>query len=163
MGKYNILQKTDEALVAFIISEGAGTINDVFPAKLTKHLTLPVTYAESKSAKPTTNPNRGVYEVEACVYVRTQGSMEDGENEADIPAAQSADRVGATWDAFHPVSDQAGDILANAINQAASASITDFSVQSCEPMEMRAGFEAKGDAWVDILDLRLVVVAASNV
>ncbi len=162
MARYNLLQKCDRALVAFIISEGAGTAKDVFPGKASQDKTLPVTICESRTAKPITNPPRGIYEVEACIYVRTQGSLEDEDNQADTPATIAADRVGLTFDAFHPVSDQSGEILADTIN-AASAAVQDFTIQSAEVTEMRAGFLAKGDAWCDILDLRLIVVAASGV
>ncbi len=162
MGVYNILQKTDQALVAFIVQSGAGTITDVLPGKASLKMTLPVTVCESRTAKPALdNPVKGIYEVESCIYVRTQGSGEPTDNEAGTPAQDSGDRVAATFDAFHPASDQAGDVLADLINAAAGAQ--DFTVQSAVVTEMRAGFESKGDAWTDILDLRLIVVAATGV
>lgn len=154
---FNILQKTDNALVAYVISAGAGTADDVFPAKRSLTKTLPCTICESKSAKPVGNNMSGLYEVDCSVYVRTQGSLEDEDNLAGTPADDSADRVAKTCDIFNTNLDQAGDMLADLINAAASGLVTDFKVQDAQINEIRAGFEAKGDAWVDIIDLKLVV------
>jgi hypothetical protein len=60
-------------------------------------------------------------------------------------------------DALNVNDDQDGIALANAINRAAD-SVKSFKVQKAEINEIRAGFEAKGDAWVDIIDGKMICV-----
>ncbi len=154
----NLLQKCDQALTAYLISAGAGTALDVFPMKLSAHKTLPVTLCESKSAHPAVNFT-GVFNIDCSIYVRTTGSMEPEENDSGLPATNAADRVALTVDALNiNTNPGSGEQLAAAIN-AAAGSVANFKVQDAEIVEMRSGFEAKGDAWCDIIDLKVICSA----
>ena len=164
---YHILSKCDRALVAYIVSQGAGTPLDTFPMKRSEDKTLPITQVWSRHAKPEGNHYSGTYLVQAIVIVRTLGIAEqDTDNAIEAPASASDQRVGATFDAFHVFGDdaQAGDQLADAVTAAARASavsprdgdLKDFTIQSVKVEEMDAGFEAKGDGWSDVIHLEIL-------
>ncbi len=153
----NLLQKCDQALAAYLISAGAGTALDVFPMKFSANKTLPCTLCESKTAHPAVNFT-GVFNIDCSIYVRTTGSMEPEENDSGLPATNAADRVALTVDALNINTTSSGEQLAAAIN-AAAGSVANFKVQDAEIVEMRAGFEAKGDAWCDIIDLKVICSA----
>lgn len=164
-----LLSKCDRALVAYVISQGAGTADDVFPAKASLSKPLPCTICESRKATPVGNPYSGNYEIEASVCVRTEGSGEEDENTADTPASIADTRVGLTFDAFQANVGASGEQVSSgeqvgqAITSAAHgysgnriSDMADFSCDNCEVVAMRAGFEAKGDGWSDIIDLVLI-------
>lgn len=152
---FNILHKCDKALVAYLVSLGAGTIDDVVTAKRSQVKFLPVTTCESHNADPLANNLSGEYEVDASISVRTSGLGDAADNAADVPATQAGDRVAKTFDAFNIVQDQSGEALATAIN-AAATSVSDFKMLDVQVRKIRAGFEAKGDAWCDIIDLKII-------
>jgi hypothetical protein len=89
----NILQKSDKAIVAYLVSAGAGTAQDVFPSKYSEDKDLPVTIVECKSAKMVINPGSGIWEVDFTVYVRTAGLGDEPDNALGVPADNAADRV----------------------------------------------------------------------
>lgn len=149
-------------MVAYIISEGAGTAADTVPAKKSETKGLPVTICQSRNATPEASPYSGIYNIKARVIVRTQGSGEDIENQSDTPAQESGDRVANVFDLFHLDGDQAGETLAIAISDAAQdAGIEDFSVINAKVTEIDAGFEGIGEAWSDMLFLELVCTTAN--
>jgi hypothetical protein len=158
MGYGNILQKCDQAIAAYLISVGAGTGSDVYPAKRSEDKELPCTIVESRSAVLTGNRESGVWEVECWVYVRTSGSGEDVENTGELPAIAAADRVSLTMDAFSVNTDQSGEMLATAIN-AASGAVQNFKCQDVTIEKIKAGFEATGMGWTDIIELQVICSA----
>jgi len=158
-GSHNILSKTDRALVAYIISMAAGTAETVYPAKRAGDKSFPDTICFSSRARMET-PHSGVYIVSAMVQVRTDPSIDVDETEEDKKEA-SEERVALTFDAFMAGVDSSSATLAEAITAAARATgdtdLQDFTVQSCTVEKTEAGFSEKGNAWLDTLDLELVV------
>lgn len=154
-GLFNLLSKCDDALVAYIIAGGAGTATDVLPSKRSLPKTLPCTICAARRAKPlsTYSPT---YEVEASIQVRSLGIDETASvNAADGPKQASSDRVASTFDLFHTNrSRSSGQALGDAITQAGG--VSNLVIDDCCVTEVERGFEAKGDAWVDILYLKLV-------
>lgn len=158
MGKFNVLSKTDQALVAYIISEGAGEAENVFVAKRAYDSPkCPFTVAFSDSARADQYP---VYTVKAQINVFTRASAPRGEDK-DRLKEDSDDRAGNTFDIFHLEEDRAGaggHALADAITEAArSAGVTDFTVQNVMVGDMEQGFDKKECVWIDTLNLELVV------
>src|SRR6266576_4675566 len=149
MAKHNLLDKCDRALVAYLISENAGTVDDVFPGKDSSLKTLPCTICDSLIARPVASPFSGVWEVHIAIIVRTLGIFEQpADNENDVPAERSGDRIGITYDALHKGLLDSGDTLALAITDAAhGAGVLDFTVDNVMPDEIIRGFEGKGDGW----------------
>jgi hypothetical protein len=164
---HNILSKTDRALVAYLVSEDAGTIDDVYPAKRSADKAVPCTvcYSERAVQDP---PYSGVYEVTAAILIKTVPAV-DVDEDPDAPKAASEERVGKTFDLFFAGLDTASDKLADAITAAARASsaigdedLADFTCQAVTVDGPEAGFDSKGNVWVDTLNLKLVV-CPSNV
>jgi hypothetical protein len=154
---FNVLSKCDQALAAWIISNGAGTVADVLPAKKSVDKILPVTICKSHTARPLEeSPYSGNRLVQAAIMVRSIGIYEeDADNEADAPRLDSDARVSATFDCFNLGEGQSGSDLGAAIT--AACGVADFTVQSVRVVSESAGFEGKGDAWCDILELELLV------
>lgn len=168
MPSHNILSKTDRALVAYLISVEAGTAADVYPAKRSEDKALPDTLCFSSRAR-LVRPHSGIYTVTAMVQVRTDPSIDVDQTAAEKKET-SEERVGNTFDAFWAgVVSSSSEALAEAITAAARAStaegdadLADFTVQACEVENMEAGFDPKGNAWTDTIELELVV-CPSNV
>jgi hypothetical protein len=162
MPAHNILSKTDRALVAYLIAAGAGTADDIYPAKRAADKLLPDTICYSSRARMLV-PHSGVYVVSAMVQVRTDPNV-DVDVTAEEKTSASEERVGATFDAFFAGVTSSSSALAAAITDAARAAgdsdLQDFTVQSCEVLTQEAGFNEKGNAWTDTLDLELVVCPA---
>lgn len=158
MADHNILSKCDQALVAFIISKEAGTDQTIFPAKRSLDKDLPCVICKSYSAAPPAEmPYSGNREVEAQVIVRTPGiAEEDADNTADAPRIAADALVAAVWDCFNIGEGQSGGDLGEAITAAAQGVGVTITVFNAEVIEELAGFEATGDAWTDILHLRLL-------
>src|SRR6266576_2788284 len=161
MSAHNLLSKVDRALVAYLISQNAGTADDVFPAKDSgdKHLNCTICWSERGVEDP---PYSGTYVVTAQVQIRTLAAI-DVNQDPEEPKALSEDRVAQTFDAFHVGIDSAGDKLADAITEAAhAAGITDFTVQNVSPGPITQGFDdqharaMKGSAWVDAIELEIL-------
>lgn len=158
---FNICQSADQALVAYIVANGAGTTDDVFPAKRSDTKTLPCTIVWSHSFEPLPEgPYAGVWKVEAFIEVRTSGVPEESET-TDGPQQKAADRTAATFGLFQYGDGQSGEDLGEAITQASS--VPDFTVISCRIVGGSQGFnpravQQKGQAWVDSIHLELVCV-----
>jgi len=163
---HNILSKTDRALVAYLVSEGAGTVDDVYPAKRSADKDVPCTVCYSERAS-LTHPYAAVYEVTVAIMIKTVPAV-DVDEDPDAPKAASEERVGATFDLFFAGLDSASDKLADAITAAARASaalgdedLEDFTCQGVTVKGPEAGFDAKGNVWVDTLNLELLVCPAN--
>jgi len=152
---HNILSQCDQCLAAYLISVGAGNNDDVYPAKRAEDKTFPDTICWSSKARLIT-PNSAVYVVSAIVQVRTDPCVDVNQSVDDTVSA-SKDRVAATFDAFWAGVGPSSAGLAAAITDAGrGAGLSDFTVQSCIVLGMESGFDAKGNAWTDTIDLELV-------
>ncbi len=163
IGSHNILSKIDRALAAYVISVGAGTSADVYPSKRAEDKIMPDTICYAKQARMLT-PNSGVYVVTAFVSVRSNPAADAGEAAADKKEA-SEERVSATFDAFMAGVTSSSGALAVAITAAARATgdadLQEFTVQACTVESQQAGFDERGNAWTDQIELELVVNPAS--
>jgi hypothetical protein len=162
MGSYNILSKCDRALVAYLISEDAGSAADVYPAKRSEDKAFPNTVVFASKARLST-PHSGVWVVDVMVQVRTDPNV-DVDQTADEKKVSSEERVSATFDALYSQTDSSSAALADAITAAARATadsdLEEFTVQAVTVEQLEAGFDPKTNAWTDTMDLELVVCAA---
>lgn len=155
MAAHNLLSKCDRALAAYIISQGAGTADDTYPAKRSEDKALPDTLCHCDSAAELAAYS-GTYSVSASVNVRTQAAITSPSEDPDQPREDAEERVSATFDLFHLNTDSAGDKLAEAITLAASAAgVSDLTILNVSVKNISAGFEEKGSAWIDTLNLEL--------
>lgn len=164
MAYHNLLSKCDRALVAFIVSEGAGTNADTFPAKRSLGRDLPHTICWSESAVETARLS-GTYTVKVSILVRSLATPGEGESDSK-PRVDADARTAAVFDAFHTRLDTAGDKLGSAITVAARAvalsdpatfgDLAEFTVLDVMIKGIEASFEEGTDSWVDTLNLELV-------
>ena len=148
-----ILSQCDDALAAYLVSVGAGTAEDVHPAKRSEDKAVPNTICHSRQWRMMT-PNSGVYIVQAQILVTTSPSLDDADQLPEEREQTSKDRVSATWDAFFSGVDSDSSALAAAIT--AASGLADFTIQSCEVVGGDAGYGEKGNTWRDGLDLEIV-------
>ena len=165
---HNLLSKTDRALVAYIVDQEAGTMEDVIPAKRSGDRPSPATVCFSSMGREAA-PYSGTYLVTASIIVRSPAASElnDGDNAARLA---SEARVAQTFDAFHRSIDSAGDKLADDITAAARAlaiadkanhgDLADFTVIDVSIKSIDAGFEEGTNIWLDTLELELVCCPA---
>jgi hypothetical protein len=157
MGYHNLLSKCDRALVAYLVSAGAGTAADVFRAKRSEDLpNPPFTVCFSESAMET-HPYSGIYSVKASIDVHTNAAP-DVDADTEQMALDCDDRVAATFDAMHDQYSQAGDRLADLITAAAlAAGITDFFVQDVKiaPPGVEQGIVDKTGEWLNTIHLEI--------
>ena len=166
---HNLLSKNDRALMAYVISVGAGTAADVFPAKRSGDKTAPCTICWTKKADPYNYS--GTYTAQASVIVRTLAPVDDGQA-AEAPRLDSEQRVAKTFDAFHMDLDQAGDKLGEDVTNAARAlaasdpvnhgDLEDYTALNVTVKSVEAGFEENTEAWNDMINLE-IVCCPSNV
>jgi hypothetical protein len=163
VGRFNILSKVDRALAAYIISEGAGTEDDVFSAKRAADAPdPPYTVAFSESGKETVRYS-GTYSVKSQIDIFTNCAPDKGEDTEEMKL-DSDERVSATFDAFHlEDNDQSGSALADAITNAGrglGGDMSDFTVTDVILVEMEQGSAPKEGMWLDSLSLEIVCTAA---
>jgi len=158
VASHNILSKVDRALAAYLISEGAGSADDVYPAKRSLDKALPNTVCHAMKWR-FLSPNSGIYVVTAQVMVKTLAALDADEEQAAVKDP-SEERVSATFDAFFSGVDSASDTLAESITAAArnsgDADLQDFTIQSCEVTGGDGGVDRNGPAWMDAIDLEIV-------
>lgn len=148
MGSHRILELTDAALVAYLISEGAGTADDVFPSKSVGDKSLPCTICEAGSwGSPDGMEYTGNSEVSAVVTVKTAGFISDSATTID----DSGSRVSATFDSFYNPDPQA---LGAAITAAAEAAGLTMTCIACRVTGGDRSFE--GGAWMNSINLDLL-------
>src|SRR6266446_4589793 len=117
---HSILDKSDRALVAYLIALGAGAESDTFPAKRSANKALPCTICWSRSARPLPEaPHSGTQQVEAFIQVRSSGIQDDPA--APAAALLARNRLAAVADAFSASELQSGEPLGEAITCAAHA------------------------------------------
>jgi hypothetical protein len=168
---HNLLSKCDRAIAAYIISLGAGTAADVLPAKLSRTKSLPCTIVWSENGTELV-PYSGDYQVKTTVMVKCKAAVDVG-READSARVASEDRVAKTFDAFHTNISTSGNPnnsgvnLADAITTAGRllaaedsvnhGDMVDFTVLDVLIKGPEASFEEDGAAWVDSMNLELIV------
>lgn len=153
-----ICSKLDRALVLYLISRGAGTLADTFPAKRSLNAPLPATVAWTNRATPI--PNTGSYTCRATVQVKTSANDH-------TPAASDA-RTAAVFDAFYTVEDGSeldSKKIAAQITAAARAAalaapadladLADFTALDVRLGDQEADFDADSDLWLDTLSLEI--------
>ena len=150
---HNLLYKCDAALVAYLVSVGAGTVDDVFPAKRSLGRALPSTVCHSESGVEDV-AYTGRYSVTASVNVRCPMPVDVGDTSAEA-VEYSNDRVAATFDALKMSTGQEGRTLANLITAAATAAgVEDFTALNVIDRGIEQGPDQ--DAWVDTIRLEIL-------
>lgn len=166
MAFHDILSKCDRALVAYLISKGAGTVADTFPGKRSLTKQLPCTICFSDSATPPEGLcYTGTFTVQAVIMVKSAAPIEDGQAEDDPSIAASA-RIKPIYDAFFFTETSAGDTLGEDITTAARATgdadLQNLTILNCEVKHITAGTNprspliAQGNAWIDALHIELL-------
>ncbi len=160
----NILSLCDQALVAWIISKGAGTADDTWIAKRSEVKSLPETICYCHTFEACREaPYAGNFEVEAFIEVRTDAVIKEFQLEDD-PRREAIDRVKATFDCFlTPIGDFEGVGLGEQITR--EAGIQNFTIINCRIVGGNQGFNPKtvrdrGNAWLDVIHLELTVCPA---
>lgn len=153
-----IRSKLDRALVLYIISRGAGTASDTFPAKRAADVPLPCAVCWTDRASPI--QNTGSYTCRAQILVKSSGND-------DTPAASDA-RTGAIFDTFFTIEDDTGwdskkvaaqitaAARAGAIADPANyADLADFTCLDVRHGDEEGSFEVESDVWVETLNLEI--------
>ncbi len=159
MGANNLLSKLDDAIVAYLVAEGAGYPDDsgaatVYPAKISSNKSVPCTIVHSSRAEPELQYS-GRYVVTTMVMIKYAGPEEYNQTEGAAKEASDL-RVSTTFDLLIPGGNthQDSDQIANAINAAAAAAgltVTVFGIM-VDSIEL----DFAEDVWVDTLTLRIV-------
>jgi hypothetical protein len=164
MAYHNILSKTDRALVAFLISEAAGTADNIVPSKRSLSKELPVVICFTESAKLEAEYPAN-YRVSTSVIVKTPVlDDDDASGVADSEALQAA-----VFDCFKKyITDDSDDsALAEQISIAARAAavsdptnngdLADFTCQRVMDKGQSLMCDEEGTYWSDTLNLELIV------
>lgn len=152
----NVLAKTDRALVNYLISQGVGTAENIYPFKRSLDKALPCIICHSTRAINII-PFDGTVEVEAAIYIRTLATLDVAETDEEKVSA-SDDLVENAMDALNRFGDgaQGGGDLADEITAAGGSGFVCDDV-SVESVECNVDFARQSEAWTDIVNLRLVV------
>lgn len=144
MGSHRILDLTDSALAAYLVSLGAGTTDDVLTGKAVGDKTLPNTICDSSSwGSPDGMEFTGNASVSATITVNTAAFNADG----DDMAAAAATRIAATFDAFYEPDPAT-------LGAAITAATSGMTVISCR---VTGGDRTFADgAWHDSINLELL-------
>jgi len=155
------LSAVDRVLAAYIIAGGAGTEDDVLPAKGSEPKEPPITICYCHSAKPLPEaPHSGILLVQAYIENRSSAIIQPAAA-SDQPRDDAEARVGATQELFRFTDDNSGEGLGTAITNARGAET--LTIQSAKIEEITAGFNPfhpnrnLGNIWVDCIHLELVV------
>src|SRR5690349_20197885 len=98
-----ILSKSDRALVAFIIAQGAGTEDNTFPTRRALEKQLPVIICFCESAVPDPG-NPGTSIVKANIIVKTSAVLEPTEANPDKPRVDGESIAAPVFDCFYSFS-----------------------------------------------------------
>lgn len=164
VGSHNILSKCDRALVSFLLTEAGQLIADTLPAKLSLDKPIPCTVCFSERATLLDGCEyAAVYEVMASVLVKTMPAVDAGESAEGVKNT-SEERVSAVFDAFFlnvvndaSAGDHLGFLITSAARELGDDDMQEFTVQNAEVLGVEAGFDAKGTAWIDTINLKLIV------
>ena len=158
----NPLSATDRAIVAYLISEGVGTSDNVYRFKRSEDKALPCVIVWTKSGSPI-SASDGTYEVEVSILIRSNSALDVGETESTQIDADD-EIVANTYDALHKFGNgsQSGQEMAEAISTAFTASgAEEFTCQNFEITRLDQALEARGGTWEDEISLRLVVSSSA--
>lgn len=159
---HDIRSKCDNALVAYLISAGAGDEDTIYPAKraLDKE-TPPYTVIVSTNAKETV-PYSGNWMVDVSIETHTNAAPDANESEADL-AEDSIDLAGAIRDALMSfgTGEQSGCSLADEISSAAQAAGGLFTALNVRIVEMDGGRTNKQGEWLDTITIQVECVGAN--
>lgn len=165
---HNLLSKNDRAIAAYLVSIGAGTTADVFPAKRSQSRQTPCTIIYSESADEVA-PYSATYTIKTSVMIRTYSGQDYDEADADKRKACDQ-RVATTFDGFNMDTDTAADKLAADITTAAradalansdNADLADYTMQNLRVVSIEQGQESDVDAWVDTINLECIACPAN--
>jgi hypothetical protein len=170
-----ISSKLDRALAAYLISIGAGTAEDTYPAKRAFDKIAPCTICWTERAK--LNLNTGIYACDVSIICKySTATAPDGDPEQ---TRQNSDvRTGTVFDAFFTILDAAptddeslvwdSKKIAKQITAAARAlaaahpdqfgDLADFTVLDVRHGEQEGAFEEDTDTWTDSFSLQIDAV-----
>lgn len=166
---HRILSKTDRALVAYIIAGGAGTSDNVFPARKSLTRKLPMLVAFSDSFTPDEG-NEATSIVKASIISRSEAAIQadNGTNQDQELAADAL--AGNAYDLFYQSADgtqfsgaELGDLITASARAAATADATnngDLVEFKCDHCRVTGGglqFNSDEGCWEDSITLELVV------
>lgn len=154
MAYHNILAKVDKALVAYLISAGAGTEQDVFPSKnAATNDVMPYTAVMAESYAEAQEYS-SAFIVKATVEVHTNCAPERNEDTESM-ALDSDARVQATGDALMTQNDM-GDGYGLGEEITTASNVSDFTCISARLIGGEQGRDEKQGEWIDIFNLELV-------
>jgi hypothetical protein len=152
---HNIASKVDKALVAYLISQGAGTTDDVFAAKRAGTQPCPpftVVFTESWAEA---QEYSGALLVKCSVEVHTNAAPDKDEDTA-TRVLDSDERVQATGDALMNQTSGASDGYGLGEEITAAGGVTDFTCISARLVSGEQGRDEKQGEWVDVFNLELL-------
>lgn len=162
MAFHNLASKLDRAIVAYLISKGAGTEADTFPAKRSQDKDVPQTVVYTKDLAPLDGDvNSGTREASVEISITYDVVNPDGTQTA---RKASDERTADVFDALN-TQGQSTDLLCDAINAAAwaraeanpdDADLADFSAIGIAPNGESQGFIGDKGAWTDIIKLKII-------
>lgn len=168
---HHVCSKLDRALVAYLISKDAGTVQDVVPAKRSLDKDLPITICWTERAK--LDLNTGTWACTVSIIVKSPAPADVQEDPAAKPADSDV-RFGKTVDAFFTVDDDSewdSKKIAAQITAAAAAAaeahpemygdLADLSVLNIRLQEAEQGFVEDADAFQEILALEADVAPSA--
>jgi hypothetical protein len=169
MGKHNPCNRVDRILVAYLLSQGAGTADDVFSGKNPDPKVIPCTICSAHSARKEVNPFTGRWIIEPYIEIRTNSVARrlDEDDEPVDPVQDSDDRVSAVYDLFEIGDGQSSEALCNAIKTAAPSGTG--TILELQIVGVEQGFNSKTmttqgpqpfNTWVDTLHLEGIWVPA---
>ena len=157
-----ILSKTDRALVAYLLSQGAGAVGDLVPAKRSARIQPPCTIIHSTKADDVATA-AGTFLVTARIQVLMEALARDLSHLVELEQASNL-RFGKTCDALNRgTSDDLSQAITAAARSAAlvdpvrNSDLQDFTCLSVTIEEVTAGEDESG-RWIDTINLKLVCV-----
>jgi hypothetical protein len=165
---HRILSKTDRALVAYLIAGGAGTSDNVFPARKSIDRKLPMLVAFSDSFTPVEGAE-AISVVKSSIISRSEAAIQP-DNSTDQDQELAADALAANaYDLFYSSDDaevdptQLADAITSAARDAAAADPTnngDLLEFKCDQARVTGGaleFNSDQGCWEDSITLELIV------
>ena len=161
MAFHNILAKTDKALVAYLISQGAGSESNVFASKRAGDIPNPpfiVVHSESWSEA---QEYSGAFTVKASVEVHTNAAPNEDDNEETMVLDSDA-LVQAVGDALMTQTPGASDGYGLGEEITNAGGVSDFTCMSARLVGGEQGTEGKQGEWVDVFNLELLCMATAE-
>jgi hypothetical protein len=155
MGIHRLLDKAEQAVIAYLESEGVASPHPILPKKKASDLPNPP-FIIVGAGKPTETVKRsGNWRVPITVEVHTNAAPDRGDD-TDQLESDSTDLASACFDVLNAGIDQDGSALADAITAAATAAGIELIVQDVDVKGPDSGLTEKDREWVDSLELDLI-------